>query len=172
MKRNEEITLSVAVAGTVCVGIVGIIAYPYISMFFGIRSSVKEIDRRTSSLLYKTDHKALLDACREVMDNRSKYAKDPDVHGGDSEDDSYPNPIDPNLPPIIRQLGASYIVAEDAHVRIELGGGFHHYGVNAYLEGAEGQGDKKLLDGLWYYDDGYRERPNYWERKLEGLRPK
>jgi hypothetical protein len=56
---------------------------------------------------------------------------------------------------------------------IELHGGFLHYGVIAYPEnyikppGSE-YGDRKLVDGLWYYDEDYKGNPKY-QKKIEEL---
>jgi hypothetical protein len=164
------------VVGTVifvaCLAVAAAFVYPYLTLLVGTTSSVREIDQQTLNLLYKTDHKALLAACREVIHNRAKYGTNPNVHGADTVDRFYPDPCDPNMPAVVRALQPAYIVAEDSHVRIELGGGFHHYGVYAYAGVTQGGGDKKLLDGLWYYDDGFEECPEEWEKKLEALRPK
>jgi hypothetical protein len=170
VKTKTKTTL-VTVIFVACLTLAGVFAYP-VSLFVGTYLSVRETDRRTANLLYETDHKALLAVCREVMRNPSKYGTNPNVLGADSVDRFYPDPRDPNMPSVIRALQPAYIVAEDSHVRIELGGGFHHYGVNAYAEGTQGNGDKRLLDGLWYYDEGFQECPNDWEEKLEALRPK
>ena len=32
-----------------------------------------------------------------------------------------------------------------------------------------GYGDRKLLDGLWYYDDGYKGDPNSFDKKIDRI---
>ena len=58
---------------------------------------------------------------------------------------------------------------------IEMMGGMDHYGVSVYREDYSGTqfagfkyGDRELVPGLWYYDDGYDENPRYG-KKIEGL---
>jgi len=58
---------------------------------------------------------------------------------------------------------------------LEMMGGLDHFGVYAYPEDYKPPphagfelGDKKLIDGLWYYDDGYRGNPEYGKR-IEAL---
>ena len=59
---------------------------------------------------------------------------------------------------------------------MELEGGINHSGIIAYPEDFEKPsddysfGDKKLIDRLWYYDDGYDEVED-WEKYLESLKP-
>jgi hypothetical protein len=60
---------------------------------------------------------------------------------------------DPCLPDVLRELGTSYVSVSKDIVRVELHGGFDHYGVLAFPEGVEGHGDRKLMEGLWYYTE-------------------
>ena len=60
---------------------------------------------------------------------------------------------DPRLPAILRGLGTSYVSVSEEVVHVELHGGFDHYGVNAFAEGVEGGGGRKLIEGLWYYTE-------------------
>lgn len=100
-------------------------------------NSRQERDR----LLHHTDHHALLKVCRELMRKHPKTRiREPDS--------------DPRVPEIIRRLGASSIAIEPDHVHIELHGGFDHYGVDAFAEGADRERGLKLVDGLWYYSEG------------------
>jgi hypothetical protein len=53
-------------------------------------------------------------------------------------------------------------------------GGLHHYGVTAYREHYEPAspsfryGDRGLVRGLWYYDDGYEGNQKY-DQKIKAL---
>jgi hypothetical protein len=107
---------------------------------------------RLNNLLYKTNHQALLAACRKLMDEdyRGQYI----CHWPDRD----PN-VD-NFSEIILQLKPTYLWFQDeGYVIIELFGGMSHYGVKAYAEDFnepyEGfrYGNKKLIDGLWFESD-------------------
>jgi hypothetical protein len=106
---------------------------------------------RFNNLIYKTDHHALLAACRKLMDEgysgkyNIKIDRKPEVD---------------NFPEIILQLKPTYLWFQDeGYVIIELFGGMSHYGVRAYAEDFnepyEGfrYGNKKLIDGLWFESD-------------------
>ncbi len=140
-------------------------------IYWTTRSAAKDAKESTIQLLYKTDHEALLKACREVL-KEGKWEKKrynfPVV----------PDPNTPSFPKAILKLNPSYIVIYDeGFLSIEMMGGMSQFGILAYPEGfvppskSFYYGDKKLIEGLWYYDDGYREDPNY-EQYLESLRSK
>lgn len=107
---------------------------------------------RLDTLLYKTDHQALLVACRLLIKEgyEGKYMNAwPDKH-----------PDVEKFPKEILALKPSYIVVlDDGRVRIEILGGQSHYGVVAYAEDFKEPykdfipGNKKLIDGLWFYSD-------------------
>jgi hypothetical protein len=67
-------------------------------------------------------------------------------------------------------------VTMSAHgIFVAVAGGLDHFGVAAWASDRNesplsGKG-KELITGLWYYDDGYDEDPDY-DKKLEALRPK
>jgi hypothetical protein len=121
------------------VGILYVAQFPI--MIVGVVWDVWNSRRERDRLLHHTDHHALLKACRDLMVNH------PEVSMGHVEDD-------PRIPEIIRRLGVSYITIKPDHVHIELHGGFDHYGVDAFAEGADRERGLKLIDGLWYYSEG------------------
>ena len=53
-----------------------------------------------------------------------------------------------------------------------MSGGIYHYGVTAYPENYKKPsddfefGDKKIIDGLWYYEDGYNSNDDKWVDSL------
>jgi hypothetical protein len=53
-------------------------------------------------------------------------------------------------------------------------GGFDHFGVYAYPEDFKEPhdsfryGDRKLIDGLWYYDEEYHYDPEEYGRRIDG----
>ncbi len=90
------------------------------------------------------------------------------------------------FPQVILDLKPSTVSIEgNGVVFVAVVGGLDHCGVIFYPEGIEDEepppgvtcgsyGDRKLLDGLWYYDDGYQRDPHYdkkvsaWMRKYAG----
>jgi len=141
----------------------------------------KYSQKRRVRLLYKTDHQALLGACRELSRRVSVGDLKPGKYSlsGSSrrkEVSQFPQPI--------LDLGPIHVFIDyDGRVMLEMAGGLDHFGVSAYPEDykkpphTEKLGDKKLLDGLWYYDDGYQycdspEEYEEYDKQIEALRPK
>jgi len=114
--------------------------------------------QRLVRLLSKTDHQALLEACREI----SK-----EVFAGNLDPNRYivrykPEPEVSRFPQQVLDIEPLYIdIADDGRVSLEISGALHHCGVTAYPENYEKPsdnytyGDKKIIDGLWYYEHGY-----------------
>ena len=84
---------------------------------------------------------------------------------------SIPDPNIDKLPEPILRLNPTYIWIRPTGLLVEMLGGLGHFGVTAFSEENHEYGDKKLLHGLWYYDDRYREVPDY-AKVIESLRPK
>ena len=77
------------------------------------------------------------------------------------------------FPQLILDLEPMFIeTASDGRIAVGMLGGFHHYGVTAYPVNFEKPsenfkyGDKKIIDGLWYYEDGYNPRYYKWIERL------
>jgi hypothetical protein len=133
--------------------------------YLGIAYQAVTLRPRKVSILYEVDHRALLDACRSLPNQgyRGKYY----IRHFRERDVS-------KFPEIILKLNPTYVVIDyDNVIIIEMMGGMSHVGIRAYPENYKGfgTGDKKLIEGLWYCDDGYREEPDY-EQYIESLRPK
>lgn len=127
----------------------------------------------TVSMLYETDHKALLDACRKVLKESElgKWKKEfrynirsephPDVH---------------KLPKEILDTNPMFMTIKDNILMIELMSGPNHVGFWAYSEDFEipfsgyEYEDKMLIEGLWFTDDGYHVVENY-DEYIESLKP-
>jgi hypothetical protein len=134
----------------------------------------KKTRQRNVRLLCKTDHQALLEACREVSKmfargdlKKSQYwirknrgAEISHFPTASSERVRFPQVI-LDLEPTMIDIGE--------RVMLELGTSFHHFGVYAYPDDEDYKpgdkyGDKELIRGLWYYNDGYHETPDYGRR--------
>jgi hypothetical protein len=128
--------------------------------------------RRRVRLLYQTDHQTLLKACREL----SRRVAARDLKAGTYRVRLDRHPEATRFPQAILDLDPVYVnVQVDGTVLVGMRGGIDHFGVHAYPGDFQEplylkNGDRKLINGLWYYDDGLRHDPNYWEY-LESMRP-
>lgn len=143
-----------------------IISYPSMLIF----TIVQQSQRAQIRLLCKTDHQALLEACREVSREVKEGKLKPDRHF--IRFDPEPEVLR-LLPQEILDIKPSYIYIDEldcGRVMLEMLGGLGHFGVEAYTEDFMKANpdfeyhDRKLIDGLWYYDDGYNENPDYAKR--------
>ena len=129
-----------------------------------VRHIVSSRQARTC-LLCEVDHQALLEAGREVLSQ---------VTNGHLRYGSYlvrdgclPNGF--CLPQAVADLGPRRILAvEEGYLMIEIRGGIDQFGVNVYPADFKQPfsgfpcGDRKLIDGLWYFDAQYK-WPDYAE---------
>jgi hypothetical protein len=114
-------------------------------------------------LLCETDYQAVLDAGRELL---RRFGEEPAVYvvnGGhrSPEVSEFPKAILDLAPESIKVTGDGYLIIE------MFGNGMDHCGAFLYAEGFEKAnpglrlGDRMLIPGLWYYDDGYTYDPRY-----------
>ncbi|MHC4656966.1 MAG: hypothetical protein ACYS91_18400, partial [Planctomycetota bacterium] len=146
-----------------------------------------ELAVKKQRLLYQTDHKALLKACREAIAryNDGVFSTDKiDIIGERFTKDLK------NIPEIIMNLEPVYVWLYKDHVMVALIGGLDHAGVVAYMNNGEANTedehisvidghifpkpvdkdrDIKLIDGLLYYDDGLREGGEKYKEYLKSL---
>jgi hypothetical protein len=126
-----------------------------------------EVRQLRTRLLCKTDHQALLNACRELSRKLVTGEVAADVYKG-SDILKLPDPI-PSLQPNHVTLG------EDGQVKIEMFVGWYPLGVQVYPEGFPNYpppfkyGDRQLLPGLWYYDDGYSSNPDEYDKRIDHI---
>ena len=161
-----KIVIAAVIAFTVCFALYKL--YPFTFIFV----AAQQAKRTQVRLLCKTDHQALLKACRDL----SK-----EVPGGNLKPGRYylsgsdPAPEASEFPQPILDLWPSYVfIHDDGCVKLEMLGGLSHFGVSAYPEDYEEPfhgfeyGDIELIDGLWYYDDEYKGHPEY-QKRIEAL---
>ena len=144
-----------------------------------VRPWIADSDRQTMrmrvSLLCETDHEALLEACRELSRRAGRGDLKPGRYDVRSDRHSkvsqFPQPILELAP------GYVYIDENDSNrVMVAMHGGLDHFGVEAYTEDYKKPsfvgfkfGDKELIPGLWYYDDGYDHNPLLYDKRIEEL---
>lgn len=174
MKKGHKIAIGVASA-IVFLAVMAYLFAPTVLGIFGIMVDAHYSKKERIHLLYKTDHAALLEACRTLIANRHTYATDKSWSGPEEKIKAFIDPLDPKVPPPIKAIKPSYMRVTDSEVDIELHGGFDHYGVIALSKEAlndpkqkkKTAGFLKLIPGLYYFDE-YHEGPNWeWQKSLK-----
>ncbi|HEX4263328.1 MAG TPA: hypothetical protein VH597_03230 [Verrucomicrobiae bacterium] len=130
---------------------------------FAACSSERVVEHKKQSLLFGTDHKALLTSYRQVMQTRRDFNHDSNwkTYGENDPDVSFPSPADPKLPNNIRRLRPALIICHDDSLDVMFQpDGSHNMGFIAYAVGVtntpeevSGREFQKLTNGLWFYDE-------------------
>ncbi|MFA7485540.1 MAG: hypothetical protein WCZ89_05905 [Phycisphaerae bacterium] len=132
-------------------------------------------DEKRVQLLYKTDHEALLQACRLLMEQKHSNSLNMDYWQIKRENifGINDNFREAGISEIIVNLNPAFIyIYEDDRVLIECVASFYSVCVVAYPVGVTGGGHKMLRDGLWYWDVGYEKKWKDFDKYLECLNPK
>ncbi len=135
-----------------------------------VSKAIDELTAKKQRLLYRTDHHALLEACRESIKRFNEGAfSTAGIHIMSEELLAHMQPpIDrekyakdlKQIPEIILSLEPINLSFGQDRVTIVFMGGFDHAGVVAYLNDKKAvprDDDMELIPGLRYYDDGLRE---------------
>ncbi len=177
MKARKIIVIGITVAVVVLV-LIGIYFFlSIISLVFFLKGP-EDAQRRRVLLLCKTDHQALLNAGREILSqvpqDRLNPWSDGIRHVGEI---GVPKSVE--IPQAIRELKPrGCLVSLDGYLTLEMHGGMDHFGVRIYPEdyrepkephGYFKYGDRKLLPGLWYYDEGYHYGPEEYDKRIDDL---
>lgn len=165
-----KITLGLVI--TLFVSGVLIFLFSYGKGYGFILKEIKKGQQRQVRLLCDTDHQALLKACREL----SRRASTGDLKTGHYRVRLNPHSEALHFPQPILDLEPSYVeIDSNGRVMVELYGAFDNFGVFAYPEDYRAPlsnfhyGDKKLIDGLWYYDSDYSEKNPKYQKKIDAL---
>jgi hypothetical protein len=139
-------------------------------VFILFGGEAKKAIQRQERLLCETDHQALMEACREI----SRMFTDGELKKYQYQVRNNPDPEISSFPQVILDLEPTYINLHPGCVTVELCGGLDHFGVYAYTEDFKPPvrnyyyGGRELVPGLWYYDDGYENNPEY-DKTIEAL---
>ncbi len=148
MKKRTKTLIYIGISPFVAFGLLCCILILSSTGFLRIFTYKSDLNK----LLYRTDHQALLTACRTLI--KEGYKGEYMLKGSNKYSDA------DNLPREILALKPTYIYVEnDDYVHIELWGGMSHLGVTAYAEDFKKPtknfkfGNKKIIDGLWFRSD-------------------
>lgn len=134
-----------------------IVGTPFVRFVVFVRALGLTANRGQDHLFFETDYEELLAACRDL----SRRVASGELEARDYF--FYSGRDDPQalfLPQVILDIEPSIIrfdTISKGAVCIELFPGPDWFGVVAFPEGHEGDGDVKLIDGLWYHDADYRD---------------
>ena len=135
-------------------------------------------------LLCETDDKMLLKAGREIISQIPNASLNPKSNGINHLGNlKFVLPEDIRIPQIIRDLKPYVcLISYDGYLTLEMHGGWDHikremshFGVNIYPENYKEPernfqyGDRELLPGLWYYDEGYHYGPEEYDKRIDEL---
>jgi hypothetical protein len=151
--RGHAKTITIA-----AVVVVGVLLTPLLFFAVGGYQASRMVDR----VLSRTDHEALLQAGRNVLRQLPRSENGALV--------SSRLPSREHLPQALRDLSARVIMLDPrGFLHVEMHGGMSHFGFNLYPEDFNEAdpffwyGDRKIIDGLWYYDQECRD-PRYAKR--------
>ncbi len=170
MEKRWKIALGIVVP----IVLVGLVLYYFVFLsrsFFVFEilweHGIRQAQRRRVLLLCNTDHQALLKAGREILSQVPKDRLNPQPDGYRHLGD-FGVPEGIQIPQAIRGLKPrACLVSYDGYLTLEMHGGMDHFGVQIYPENYNEPspnfkyGDRELLPGLWYYDEGYGHNPEY-----------
>jgi len=175
MKEDQKkIIKRIVIAVVLAFGIPLAIFWPKLQHFAFIFGGVRYTKRMRVRLLCEMDHQVLLEACRELSGRAQRGDLKPGTYWLRG---SQRLPAVSRFPQPILDLEPSYVYIDEnnsGRVMLEMHGGFVYFGVQAYTEDYEKPhvgfeyGDRELIPGLWYYDDGYHDDPEY-DKKIEAL---
>ena len=176
MNEQKKTALGIAILVVTVTLLVGILVFPQRGPFSRIFKprGMNLAQQRRILLLYHTDHEALLKAGRQVL---SQGPKDPMnyMHYGPQHIDGFPVPRRVRIQKVIRKLRPhASLINRNGYVVLQMQGGLADFGVRIYPEGFKGRryyftcGNRELLPGLEYYDDGYLHIPQY-DKRIETI---
>lgn len=177
MKVSKKISLGITIAVIALTLIAGLVFLESIGLVF-LMGGKDDAQSRRVLLLCKTDYQALLKAGRKILSQVPKDHLNPQPDGiRHIGEITVPKGI--IIPQAIRDLKPrGFLVNLDGYLILEMHGGMDHFGVRIYPEdfkepkephGHFKYGDRELLPGLWYYDEGYHYGPEKYDKRIDEL---
>lgn len=113
----------------------------------------KALDAGPQQLAYHTDHRAVLEAMNQVLDNPQAAGFPPFKNGWAMVNGSQnAGPAPAALPAVLKDLHFEFMNIREPHKAIiYFGGGFGHWGFTNYVP--DGSSHWELSHGLWYFTD-------------------
>jgi hypothetical protein len=109
------------------------------------------------NLVYKTDHKSILEACKWIQANPELAGLQGGHLDGRPWDHSNAK-FSKDFPAILQTLDFEFINVRSESVEVTFGGGLYHYGFTATEGNPPGQ--TELIPGLWYWNEWGKMPPN------------
>ncbi len=175
MKRRDKWILIVVIIGCSACGIAMVADLVYGAVW--IMRDLKSMKARRLVLLYETDHRELLEACR----NLSMQVATGRLEPGSYRIHSDPDPESKQFPQLILSLDPLNVeVAKDGKVALIMSP-MVMYGVRAHPENYEDTLTNpfkyrdtvwgiELIDGLWYFDEDFQKHPEHMKEVEESLK--
>lgn len=173
MKRRNKWILIVLLIGCSILGIAPVAYFGYFAVW--AMHDLKRMEAHRQVLLYETDHRALLEACREL----SRQVAAGELKPGRYNTRYDINPETGRFPQLILNLAPLHVdVEKDGQIDLTMSP-VVMYGVCAFPEDYKRSraelfrsGEKvwgiELIDGLWYYDEDFLRHPEH-KKEVEEL---
>jgi hypothetical protein len=172
IKMNRRNKLIVIVATIVSFCVIAAIVYDLGYGTIRVLRDLRRMEANRPVLLYHTDHRALLEACREVSKR---------VTSGEIKINynytyySYSGNLEPEkklFPKPILDLAPFQVYIEKNGMVDVMMSPVVPYGVRVYSEGMKRDyyGDLELIPGLWYYDQDFVTHPEHKKQVGELLK--
>jgi hypothetical protein len=145
----RNILIAAAVAGAVAV--MSILAFKLTGGLYFLHVLKGQNTRKEKQILYELDHAVVAATLR-------RFAGEQNWPNSNGPPKYYTN-TDPRVPIALRGLGFSIINIYDDRVDIDFGGPSLSFGLSVFPQGIEGQGTKKLGEGIWFYSEDGRVPP-------------
>jgi hypothetical protein len=127
---------------------------------------------KRQKLLCDTDYEAVLRACREVLDNASACGLK--VGGKYNIRWTPRSPEGAKFPKAILDVAPGQVqIRYEGCLILVMHGAFDHFGLIAYSKSFKEPypgfkyGAREIVEGLWYFDDGYRDDSPRFRKKID-----
>ena len=174
MKARMKKALAVVLAALLIILLGYFVLRSNLAMHIFLNYAIKQSQQRRVLLLCKIDHHALLKAGREILSQIPKERLNPRPDGPRILGD-FGVPEEVHIPKAIQDLKLRRcLISYDGYLTLEMEGGMDHFGIWIYPVDYKPPsrnfkyGDRELLPGLWYYDDGYIDNLEY-DKRIDDL---